>query len=113
MVAGKQTIFLLPETSGDLVKRARGILDFTHIKESKIVLYIPAPHACTPPFAYQLAPSMSAAPGCCPAHALHHSVPGRPGSPKLATPRQPAAGWSAHLQPWAQSAQLATGGAFI
>jgi hypothetical protein len=68
------------------------------------------PHACPPPSAYQLAPSIFSAPGCCPAHAAHHNVTGAPCSPKLAAQRQPAAGWSARLQPWAQSAQLATGG---
>ena len=36
MVAGRRTVFLLPETSGDLVSRA--ILECTHLIVSKIAL---------------------------------------------------------------------------
>ena len=37
MVAGKRTVFLLPETSGDLVSGA--ILECAHLIVSKIALY--------------------------------------------------------------------------
>jgi hypothetical protein len=40
MVPGKQTVFLLSETSGDLVKMA--ILEFIHISESKKAVFTDA-----------------------------------------------------------------------
>jgi hypothetical protein len=40
MGAGKQTVFLLPETSGDLAKRAK--LGFTHLGLSTLALFATA-----------------------------------------------------------------------